>query len=133
MLARAALPTRDLTPASIENFLVAAVANQLVGAVAVERHGDVGLLRSLVVASTRRNDGIGSVLVDALERRAHNEGLISLVLLTETAGIFSADRLRRGAAQRGTQGGPAKQRICVCLSRQRNVHGQGAAMTTRSI
>ena len=88
MLARAALPTRDLTPASIENFLVAAVANQLVGAVAVERHGDVGLLRSLVVASTRRNDGIGSVLVDALERRAHNEGLISLVLLTETAREF---------------------------------------------
>jgi len=37
-----------------------------VGGVAVERHGDVGLLRSLVVASTRRNDGIGSVLVDAL-------------------------------------------------------------------
>ena len=88
MLARVALPTRDLSPASIENFLVAAVADELVGAVALERHGDVGLLRSLVVVPDRRNDGIGSTLVDALERRAHNEGLISLVLLTETAREF---------------------------------------------
>jgi len=99
MLACAGLPTRDLTPASIDTFLVAAVADELVGAVALERYGDVGLLRSLVVAPDHRKDGIGAALVDAVERQARRDGLSSLVLLTETAREFFL-RMGYGVAAR---------------------------------
>jgi|SoiMethySBSTD1v2_1073268.scaffolds.fasta_scaffold1712851_2 amino-acid N-acetyltransferase len=91
LLAAANLPTRDLNPSSIGGFLVAIDDQELVGAVALERYGEVGLLRSLVVAPGHRSKGTGSSLVVAIEECARNQGVTSLVLLTETASKFFAD------------------------------------------
>lgn len=88
LLQEAGLPTSDLCVDAIGNFLVATDDSGLAGAAALERHGDVGLLRSVVVAGNRRGAGIGAALVAALERRARDAHLDSLVLLTETAGDY---------------------------------------------
>ena len=88
LLDEARLPTRDLAPSSIDEFLLATDAQDVLGAVALERHGDVGLLRSLVVKPDRKGQGLGEAMVRALEERARAEGLVSLVLLTETAREF---------------------------------------------
>ena len=92
LLAQAGLPTADLTPAALAGFVVARADGALVGAVTVERHGDAGLLRSLVVAPGQRGRGLGRALVDAVERGARAQGLLSLALLTQSAGEFFAAR-----------------------------------------
>jgi amino-acid N-acetyltransferase len=90
LLEEARLPTRDLTPLSVDGFLVATDAQEVLGAVALERYGDVGLVRSLVVAPDRRAEGLGKAMVRVLEAHARAEGISLLVLLTETAkGLFA--------------------------------------------
>jgi len=88
LLDAARLPTRDLTAAAIEVFLVASDAHELLGAIALEDYGDVGLVRSLVVKPGRRGAGVGTALVAAVEQRARDAGIATLVLLTETAMNF---------------------------------------------
>ena len=88
LVSSAGLPTLDLTSAAIDNFLVAVDEHKLLGTVALERYGEVGLLRSLVVALDRRGSGLGIAMVHAIEQRARDEGITSLVLLTETASQF---------------------------------------------
>jgi amino-acid N-acetyltransferase len=90
LLDDARLPTRDLAPSSVDGFLVATDAQEVIGAVALERYGNVGLLRSLVVTPRRKGEGLGKAMVHALEQRARAEGIESLVLLTETAKDFFA-------------------------------------------
>lgn len=85
LLQQAGLPVRDLGESAIGNFVVASDARGLAGAAALERYQDVGLLRSVVVAPDRRGTGVGAALVEAIERRARDAGIASLVLLTETA------------------------------------------------
>ncbi|MBS1134186.1 MAG: acetyltransferase family protein [Burkholderiaceae bacterium] len=82
------LPTSDLSEASARDFLVADGAGAVVGTVAVERHGDHGLLRSLVVDRACRQSGVGRALVRAAETIARRDGLASLTLLTQTAAPF---------------------------------------------
>jgi len=97
LLAEARLPTLDLGPAAIGAFLVATEAAQAVGAVALETYGEVGLLRSLVVARSHQGHGLGRALVQAIEQRARADGITSLALLTETAKeFFSALGYRTG-------------------------------------
>lgn len=91
MLADAALPIEDLDGSEVQ-FLVAANDGGPVGAVGLEAHGDVGLLRSLVVRTDLRGSGIGGQLVDALEAHARGCGVGRLVLLTQTAKPFFASR-----------------------------------------
>src|SRR5215831_13851453 len=88
LLDAARLPTRDLTAAAIEVFLVASDAHELLGAIALERYVDVGLVRSLVVKPGTRGAGVGTALVVAVEQRARDAGIAALVLLTETAMNF---------------------------------------------
>ena len=57
----------------------------IVGAAAVEPYGQAGLLRSVVVAESRRGTGLGRELVAAAEALAQEEGIRELYLLTETA------------------------------------------------
>ena len=61
--------------------------------VGLELFGEVALLRSLAVASSRRGSGLGSRLVAHAERHARDQGVQSLFLLTTTAEKFF---LRRG-------------------------------------
>ncbi len=88
LLDEARLPTSDLTPESIGGFLVATETHQVIGAVALERYGDVGLLRSLVVAPSHKGHGLGSALLRAIEERARAADITLLGLLTETATEF---------------------------------------------
>ncbi len=89
LLERYGLPTADLD-SSQPFFLVAREGETLLGAAGLESHGTTGLLRSIVVADSRRGRGLGRELVDAIEKTARKKGLQELVLLTETARDFFA-------------------------------------------
>lgn len=89
LLAEARLPVEDLDQARDLTFLVVRDdTGRPVGAIGLERHGDVGLLRSLVVSPARRRHGLGRTLVRALEEHAQATRVAQLVLLTETAEGF---------------------------------------------
>ena len=88
LLSGAGLPTIDVTPDSLSDFLVAADAGEVVGVVAVERCDGHGLLRSLVVDPAWRGTGLGCALVSAAEDAAARRELHSLTLLTQTAATF---------------------------------------------
>jgi amino-acid N-acetyltransferase len=70
--------------------VVAREDGAIMGAAAVERHGEAGLLRSVVVAETHRGTGVGRELVRAAEALAREAGLRELYLLTETAADWFA-------------------------------------------
>jgi amino-acid N-acetyltransferase len=88
LLAAARLPVEDLNTAPGLRFWVAEDQDRIVGAVGLESLGAAGLLRSLVVAPSHRQHGLGSSLSATLEREARASGIEVLVLLTETAEAF---------------------------------------------
>ena len=87
LLEAAGLPATELRAAQ-RRFLVAAGGGEVIAAGALELHGDAALLRSLVVASQWRGQGLGHVLVKALERQARAAQVHQIVLLTQTAEAF---------------------------------------------
>ena len=62
-----------------------ALDGAVVAAAAIERYGEDGLLRSVVVAPGHRGHGVGHDLVAAAEGLAREAGIRDLWLLTETA------------------------------------------------
>lgn len=124
LLTGSALPVDDLRTSSI-GFVVAEDAGAVVGVVGLEAFGDAGLLRSLAVAPSRRGLGLGGELVEALERDACGRGLRQLVLLTQTAERFFAQRgyrvIARGDAPPAIQGSAEFRSICpasaVCMAK----------------
>lgn len=82
------LPVSDLHSSDQLNFFGAIVGGRIVGAIGIERHGNVGLLRSLVVAKASRKMGCGQKLVAKAEAWAYEDGIKSLYLLTTTATRF---------------------------------------------
>jgi amino-acid N-acetyltransferase len=99
LLERCGLPTADLGPASLADFVIAEEGGQLVGTVGLERRGDDGLLRSLAVDPYWRGRGIATALVDAIEQLARVSGLRSLWLLTTTAPEYFSGRGFKPAAR----------------------------------
>lgn len=91
LLEQSGLPVADLGTSDV-HFIVAADREAVLGTIGVERHDDVGLLRSLSVVPTARGSGLGARLVEALEAHAARAGLRALVLLTTTAREFFAKR-----------------------------------------
>jgi amino-acid N-acetyltransferase len=91
LLAAAGLPTEDLTAAHCEHFFFAGAAAEPTGLVGLELHGDVALLRSLVVAPSRRGTGEGVALLKHAEDHARQRGARALYLLTTTAESFFAN------------------------------------------
>ncbi len=89
LLERAGLPTTDLAESQPE-FTVLAEADTLIGIGGLEFFGDAALLRSVVIASNRRRQGLGADLLAHLEHRAREQGAADLVLLTQTADRFFA-------------------------------------------
>ena len=83
------LTARDLPIAGVwehlDGFVVAVRGPVLVGCAGIEQHGEVGLLRSVVVAEDAAGRGVGRVLVGATLQRARALGLRELYLLTTTA------------------------------------------------
>ncbi len=84
------LPVDDLTIDHMDSFIVATQAGKPVGMIGIEKFGNVGLLRSLVVDEAGRGAGLGGRLVAALESTARSVHIDELWLLTIDADPFFA-------------------------------------------
>ncbi|MFI5188407.1 MAG: arsenic resistance N-acetyltransferase ArsN2 [Chitinophagales bacterium] len=78
------LPVEDLPPI-LTNFFVALDKNNVIAAVGLEQYDNCGLLRSLAVNSSYRNQNIAGRLINILEKTAFDLRIDSIYLLTETA------------------------------------------------
>src|SRR5262245_57766213 len=88
LLSVAELP-HDGVKENIEGFLVARNDfGKLVGCVGMERHGELGLLRSAAVLPEYQGRRIGGKLVSELLKIAAREGVTEVALLTTTAKEF---------------------------------------------
>jgi len=88
ILSGAGLP-HDGVEEYLSGFLIArGGSGQILGCVGLERHGDLGLLRSAAVLPEYRGQWIGSKLVRELIRRAAAGGITEVALLTTTAGDY---------------------------------------------
>ncbi len=92
LLEAAKLPTEDLDAGRLDGFLIARLNAAVIGSVGIKRYGDVGLLRSLVVADAARDRGLGGRLTAAAEALAVQLRIRSLYLLTTTAGAYFEKR-----------------------------------------
>ncbi|MDX1517455.1 MAG: arsenic resistance N-acetyltransferase ArsN2 [Woeseiaceae bacterium] len=79
-LEEAGLPTADVSLDRIA--LIAEVDGSVAGLIGLEKFGDTGLLRSLVVDNRYRKSGFGRQLVGKLEQHAQEQGIERLWLLT---------------------------------------------------
>jgi amino-acid N-acetyltransferase len=128
LLGEAGLAHEDIA-AHVNTFLVARVGGEIVGTVGAEICDSDALLRSLVVAPTRRGTGLGKALVAALDRAAMHWGIKRWWLLTTTAGTFFTvrgfevvERSKAPAAIRQTrqfQGGCACSAVCMTRAVER--------------
>lgn len=78
------LPSADL-PDDLDNFFVALDGDKVIASVGMEIYDSFGLLRSLAVGKSFRNNGIGDALLKSIERTAATNSLKGIYLLTETA------------------------------------------------
>jgi amino-acid N-acetyltransferase len=85
LLAGAGLPLDGAADAFGLGVVARAGDGRVVGAAAIERYGEAGLLRSVVVAADQRGTGLGGEVVAAAEELARRHGIRDLYLLTETA------------------------------------------------
>lgn len=90
LLTEAQLPVSDLSKSLSLNLLGVRESGRLVGVVGIEVYGEIGMLRSLTVASARRHAGLGVSLVSDAETWATQRGVKTLYLLTTTAAEFFA-------------------------------------------
>ncbi len=110
LLRSANLPVADLTAALMEDFFLVGSSAAPHGLVGVQFCGPDALLRSLVVAPSRRSTGLGCALVAHAEAHARARGARAVYLLTSTAesffrrrGYIDADRDRAPPAIRSTR------------------------------
>ena len=90
------LPVSDLTEAHLEHFFFTGSDGAPSAIVGLELFGPDALLRSLVVSSTARTQGLGSALVLHAEGYAASHQVRALYLLTNTAeGYFGHRGYRR--------------------------------------
>jgi amino-acid N-acetyltransferase len=105
LLAASDLPTSDLTPALLEDFLVQRQGSSVVAVGGLEWAGGDVLLRSVAVARTVRGGGAGKAMVAALEHRARQRGAKVIYLLTNTADRYFAALGYRHVAREIAPGG----------------------------
>ncbi len=87
LLKDAGLPHEDFAP-HLSSFITAKEGDNLIGTIGMEVFGNTALVRSLVVAATRRGTGIGDALYTRIEQQARGSGIQTLYLLTQTAESF---------------------------------------------
>jgi amino-acid N-acetyltransferase len=88
LLSDCELPTADISSSDSLLFFGCRSNSRLVGVTGLEVFGRVALLRSLAVAPSHRNHGLGRSMVAFAEGRAASLGVESLYLLTTTAGAY---------------------------------------------
>lgn len=86
------LPTSDLSQTLLEHFFFTGTDSAPTGLVGLEFYGADALLRSLVVSSAKRIQGIGSALVAHAEQYAATRQVRALYLLTTTAKVYFGHR-----------------------------------------
>jgi len=126
LLLSAALPIADLVDGTPVSFWLAKSGGSMVGTVALERFGDVAMLRSLAVRPDFHGTGLGKALVRHAEARASAEGIHTLCLLTTTAaGLFDRlgyARISRAAAPEAARNSEEFRSLCpdsaVCMLKQ---------------
>lgn len=82
------LPSDDLGSESFKNFFIATNENNLAGVIGLEIFENLGLLRSLCVEGSYRNQRIASALFQNLILYANAQKIQELYLLTSTAEVF---------------------------------------------
>ena len=92
LLQECGLPVDDLTDSSLEHFLLYDDGPRIVGVAGLQVYDYIALLRSLAVANSSRERGLGRALIDAIVARATTLGVKQLWLLTTDANEFFADR-----------------------------------------
>ena len=98
LLESAGLPVSDLTQSRLEHFFYCGAPEAPTALVGLELYGSDALLRSLVVAPSARECGLGSALVEHAERHARSQGVRAMYLLTATAeGFFAQHGYERSA------------------------------------
>jgi amino-acid N-acetyltransferase len=129
LLEDARLPHSDLQDDTTVRFWVAR-DGEVIGAIGLESFGTAGLVRSLVVSPLARRHGLGDRLVRTLESSAVRAGLRELVLLTQTAEQFFADRgyavIERSKAPAALRESSEFKALCpasaTCMSKALDVH-----------
>src|SRR5215471_16725817 len=87
----------------ISGFLIArSGGGKILGCVGLERHGEIGLLRSAAVLSEYQGQWIGNKLVRELLTRATSEGVTEVVLLTTTARDYFQNKFGFKEAKRSS-------------------------------
>lgn len=77
----------------LDGFMVARnESGEMLACAGIERHGEIGLLRSVAVAPDLQKSGLGSRLVSKVITAARTKGVQEIVLLTTTASDFFARR-----------------------------------------
>jgi N-acetylglutamate synthase-like GNAT family acetyltransferase len=100
ILSRENLP-HDGVVEHLDGFLVARNGGgKILGCVGMERHGDLGLLRSAAVLSEYQGQWIGRKLIRELLDRVANEGVAEVALLTTTAKDYFQTRFGFTEAER---------------------------------
>jgi amino-acid N-acetyltransferase len=92
LLVSAGLPVEDIDAKSLANFLLLRESGAIVGVVGLDVAPGFALLRSLAVADSMRNRGLGDQLVRAVEALAAQHAIRELWLLTTTADRYFASR-----------------------------------------
>jgi len=115
LLESAGLPTSDLASARPE-FVAIREEGRVVAAGALQRFGSSALLRSVVVSHDHRGMGLGGAIVSELERLAREAKIARLILLTQTAANFFAQRgyqvMERSAAPADMQWSEEFRSLC---------------------
>jgi len=78
------LPTSDL-PTDLSGFTLALDGEQIVGSAGMELFGNRGLLRSVAVAETHRNQQLGQLLFAAALNHARSHQVQQVFLITNSA------------------------------------------------
>jgi amino-acid N-acetyltransferase len=127
LLRGAGLPTEDMSPNSALQMWVLEHLGTITGAIALEGAGTDGrLLRSLVVDGAHQGCGWARVLVARAEDAALAEGVMQIVLLTETAqALFrhlGYEAIPRSSAPANLQSTAEFRSLCpnsaVCMVKQ---------------
>jgi N-acetylglutamate synthase-like GNAT family acetyltransferase len=102
ILSQANLP-HDGVKEHFGGFIIArSGGGKILGCVGLERHGELGLLRSAAVLSEYQGQWIGYKLIRELLKRAASEGITEVVLLTTTAREYFQNKFGFKEAKRSS-------------------------------
>jgi len=86
-LQKSGLPNSDL-PADLSGFTLAMEGAQIVGSAGMELMGNIGLLRSVAVDESYRNQKLGQQLFEAALEHAQSRQVQKVFLITDSAGAY---------------------------------------------